>query len=125
MDISSYFKNGSWKKRDLSDQSNDGEDYKKTREGSLNDSFALNSMAFEDVITGSLQSPEWGKILIKYLQNVEQNMKKVIELVKTTQESQIKGKLHIDKLQESADFISTKFDENKKDKKQKEEKQKF
>ena len=82
-------------------------------------------MAFEDVITGSLQSPEWGKILIKYLRNVEQNMKKVTELVKTTQESQIKGKLHIEKLQESADFISTKFDENKKDKKQKEEKQKF
>ena len=125
MDVSSSFKNGSWKKRDLSDQLNDGEDYKKPREGSLNYSFALNSMALEDVITGSIQSPECGEILIKYLRNVEQNMKKVIEPVKTTQESQIKGKLHIDKLQESAEFISTKFDENKKDKKQKEEKQKF
>ena len=41
---------------------NDGEDYKKPREGSLNDSFALNSTALEDVFTGSLQSPECGKI---------------------------------------------------------------
>ena len=46
----------------------------------------------------------------------------MIALVKTTQESQIRGKLHMNKLQESVNFISTKFDECKKDKKQKEEK---
>ena len=49
-------------------------------------------------------------------------MNEMIALVKTTQESQIKSKLHLNKLQESVDFISAKFDENKKDKKQKEEK---
>ena len=42
--------------------------------------------------------------------------------MKITQESQIKGKLHINKLRELVDFISAKFDEYKEDKKQKEEK---
>ena len=46
----------------------------------------------------------------------------MIALVKITQESQIKGKLHINKLRELVDFISAKFDEYKEDKKQKEEK---
>ena len=38
-------------------------------------------------------------------------------MVKTVNESQFKGEMHINKLQESGDFISTKFDEYKKDKK--------
>ena len=50
------------KQFDLSDQSSDGEDYKKPRNGSLNDSFTLNTVASEDVFTGSLQSSECGKI---------------------------------------------------------------
>ena len=64
MNIASYFKSGNSKKRDLSDLSNDDEDYKKPRESTLSDSFALNSMALEYVFTGSLQSPECGEILI-------------------------------------------------------------
>ena len=36
---------------------------------------------------------------------------KMIMLIKTTKESQIKGKLLMKKLQESVDFISAKFDE--------------
>ena len=43
-------------------------------------------------------------------------------MVKTTQESQFKGEMHMNKLQESVYFISAKFDEYEKDKKQKEEK---
>ena len=42
-------------------------------------------------------------------------MNKMIALIKTTEERQIKGELHKNKLQEYADFIS------KKDKKQKQE----
>ena len=40
-------------------------------------------------------------------------------MVKATQESQFKGELHMNKLQESADFISAKFDEYEKYKKEK------
>ena len=64
MNIASYFKSRSSKKRDLSDQSNDHKDYKNPREGSSSDSFTLNNMTLEDVFTGSLQSPECGEILI-------------------------------------------------------------
>ena len=43
-------------------------------------------------------------------------------MVKTTQDSQIKGKLHMNKLQELVDFISANFDKFENKKKQKEEK---
>ena len=49
----------------------------------------------------------------------------MIAMVKTTQESQFKGEMHMNKLQESVYFISAKFDEYEKDKKQKEEKKIF
>ena len=52
MNIASYFKSASSKKCDLSDQSND-DGYKKPREGSLSDSFALNCTALEDVLLGA------------------------------------------------------------------------
>ena len=48
MNTAGCFNSRSSKKHDLSD-------YKKRREGSLNDSLALNSTALEDVFTGSLQ----------------------------------------------------------------------
>ena len=94
MNTAGCFNSRSSKKHDLSD-------YKKRREGSLNDSLALNSTALEDVFTGSLQSPECGEISIKCLRNVQQKMNEMIAMVKTTQESQIKGKLHVNTLQEN------------------------
>ena len=94
MNTAGCFNSGSSKKHDLSD-------YKKRREGSLNDSLALNSTALEDVFTGSLQLPECGEISIKCLRNVQQKMNEMIAMVKTTQESQIKGKLHMNTLQEN------------------------
>ena len=83
------------------------------------DSFALNSTVLGDIFTGSLQSPECGEILIKCLRSVEQKMNEMIAMVKTTQKSQFKGELHVNELQESADFISAKFDEYEKYKKEK------
>ena len=41
MNIAGYFKSGSLKLCDLSDQSNDGEDYKKPKQVSLNESFCF------------------------------------------------------------------------------------
>ena len=49
MNIASYFKSGSLKKRHLSDQPNDAKDYKKPREGRINEFFALKSTLLEDV----------------------------------------------------------------------------
>ena len=84
MNITCYFNGESSKKCDLNKQSNDGEECKKAREGSLNDSLALNSVVLGDVFTGSLQSPECGEILFKCFRNVEQKISKMTELVKTT-----------------------------------------
>ena len=113
MNIASYFKSASSKKCDLSDQSNDDEGYKKPREGSLSDSFALNCTALEDVFTGTLHSPECREILIKCLKSLKQKMNKMIAMVKTTQENQFKGEMHMNKLQKSVNFISTKFKDKK------------
>ena len=112
MNIASYFKSGSSKKCDLSDQSND-DGYKKPREGSLSDSFALNCTALEDVFTGSLHSPECCEILIKCLKSVKQKTNKMLAMVKTIQENQFKGEMHMNKLQKSVNFISTKFKDKK------------
>ena len=71
--------------------------------------FALNIMGLENVFTWSLQSLECGKILINFLQSVQQKTNQMIALVETTQESQIKIKLHMNNLQESVEFISAKF----------------
>lgn len=114
MNITNNFKSGCSKKPDLSDQSNDGEDYKKPREGSLNDFFALNSTVLEDEFTWSLHLPERGAILIKFLRSIEQKMNEMIALVKTTQENQITSELHMNKLQETVDFISATFDKYEK-----------
>ena len=94
----------------------------KPNEGTLIGSFALNGTALEDAFTGNLLSPECGESLINYLRSVEQRINEIIALVKTTQESQIKGELDMSKLQESIDFIRATFDEYERDKKQKEKK---
>ena len=52
MDISKFF-NSSSKKRDLSDQSCNGEETKTAREDSLNDS----SVSLDDVFTEGIKSP--------------------------------------------------------------------
>ena len=82
----------------------------------------MNGTRLEDAFTGNLLSPECGESLINCLRSVEQRMNEIIALVKTTQESQNKGELDMNKLLESVDFIRTTFDVYKKDKKQKEEK---
>ena len=59
MDISKFF-NSSSKKRDLSDQSCNGEETKTAREDSLNDS----SVSLDDVFTEGMKSPERIYILL-------------------------------------------------------------
>ena len=56
-----------WEKRDVSEKSNNGEDFKKLRKCSLNYFFTLNSRTLKDVFTGSLQSAESAEILIEML----------------------------------------------------------
>ena len=75
MDISKFF-NSSSEKRDLSDQSCDGEEPKKAREGSLNDP----SVSLDDVFTEGMKSPECLHILANCMENIETKIKEIWEM---------------------------------------------
>ena len=59
----------------------------------------------------------WWNIFKEYIHSTKRNLSEMTAMVKATQESQFKGKMHMNKLQESVDFISAKFDEYEKHKK--------
>ena len=73
MDISKFF-NSSSKKRDLSDQSCNGEEPKKAREDSLNDSGVSL-----DVFTEGMKSPECLHILVNCMKNIDAKIKEIYE----------------------------------------------
>ena len=108
-DITKYFDRSS-KKKDLSDQSkegNSGDEPKKIRqEKSSIESFSEMS---DDVFAESLKSPACVKILINCLRNAEKQMKEIFLLAKSTQEQQIKAKRQLNDLHDSVQFISDKF----------------
>ena len=59
------------------------------------------------------------------MKDAENQMKEMIDLIKSIQTSLINGESHLKDLQESVVFMNAKFDEYGKDKKEKEEKNKF
>ena len=75
MNISKVF-NSLSKKRDFNDQSCNGEEPKKVRKGSLNDS----SVSLDYVFTKDIKSPECLHILVNCLQNIEVKVKEICEL---------------------------------------------
>ena len=77
------------KKRDFSSNSNDGDDSKRPRESSLDNSIAnaINT----DVFTESLKSEDCVAILYSCMKKLIKKMKKVIQMCEKTKDSQIKG----------------------------------
>ena len=116
MDISKFF-NSSSKKRDLSDQSSNGEERKNAREGSLNDS----SVSL-DIFTEGMKSPECLHILVNCMKNIEAKIKEIWDMNQVTQDNQIQGKFPLRDLVKSIEFYSEKFDELEGDNRKKEEK---
>ena len=117
MDISKFF-NSSSKKRDLSDQSSNGEEPKNAREGSLNDS----SVSLDDIFTEGMKSPECLHILVNCMKNIEAKIKEIWDMNQVTQDNQIQGKFPPRDLVKSMEFYSEKFDELEGDSRKKEEK---
>ena len=78
------------KKRDLSDQSKEGDEPKKIREETSRIE-SLSEMS-DKVCTECLKSPSCVEILFNCLRNVEKQMNEVLALAKSTQEQQIKDK---------------------------------
>ena len=115
MDLKKYFNSGS-KKRDLSSEtSTSGDDPKKIRDGSLDDS---NNP--DDVFTEGLSSPDCAKILYNCIKNVENHLLAIHSKTEETKMSQIKGEQKLIDLNETVNFICEKFDEYERDRVEKE-----
>ena len=100
--IGKYF---SKKKRDLSDQSQGGDERKKVKEGS-----SASSTDDTDVFGDGLESADCKAILFNCLKNLEVKVKAIFDLTNTTNESQIKGEQQLKCLTDSVEFISARFD---------------
>ena len=74
-----------FQKRDLSDQSQGGDERKKVKEGS-----SASSTHDTDAIGKGMESDDCKSILFNCLKNLEVKVKEILDLVNTTNESQIK-----------------------------------
>ena len=106
-DISRFYDRSS-KKRDLSNNSNDGETSKEPREGSLNTS--TSSDIPDDLFTESLKDPECVTILLNCIKKVEKQITQIFDNTNELKEKQIKGESHLQELSDAVDFITKKFD---------------
>ena len=75
MEIAKFFDK---KKRDLSSNSNDGDDSKRPRESRLDD--AIGNATNTDVFTESLKSEDCVVILYSCMKKLEEEMKKTVTL---------------------------------------------
>ena len=66
-----------------------GEDSKRARESSLDESIA--NATNTGVLTESLKSEDCVAILYNYMKKLEEEMKKVLQMCEKTKDSQIKG----------------------------------
>ena len=114
MEITKFFDK---KKRDLSNKSNDGDDSKRPRESSLNDSIANATNA--DVFTESLKSEDCVAILRSCMKMLEEEIIRVLQMCQKTKESQIKGESQLNSLIEAMDFMANKFDEYERERQKK------
>ena len=102
----------------LSDQSCNGGELKKAREGSLNDT----SVSLDYIFTEDMKSPECLHILVSCIKNIEAKIKEIWEMNQVTQYNQIKGECQLRDLVKSIEFYNEKFDEFEIDNRKKEKK---
>ena len=104
--ITSFFDK---KKRELSNNSNDGQDTKKQREASSLE-LSFEKASDGDVFKDSLKSEDCILILKRCMENIVKKMEELCIATKNTKESQIKGELQLVSMNETINFISEKFD---------------
>ena len=108
MDISKFFEVKSSTKRVFSsEQSETGDEPKKQKEGSRNES---STSTLDDVFAEGLKNPDCVLILANCLRSLEQQVKETFDLVKTASESQITGELALQDINKAISFIGEKFD---------------
>ena len=108
MDISKFFEVKSSTKRVFSsEQSETGDEPKKQKEGSRNES---STSTLDDVFVEGLNNSDCVLILANCLRSLEQQVKETFDLVKTASESQITGELALQDINKAISFIGEKFD---------------
>ena len=107
------------KKRDLINNSNDGETSKKPREGSLNTS--TSSDIPNDLFTESLKDPDCVALLLNCIKKMEKQITQIFDNTNELKEKQIKGESHLQELSDAADFVTKKFDKYEHESKKREE----
>ena len=108
MDISKFFEVKSSTKRVFSsEQSETGDEPKKQKEASRNES---STSTLDDVFVEGLNNSDCVLILANCLRSLEQQVKETFDLVKTASESQITGELALQDINKAISFIGEKFD---------------
>ena len=114
MDIPKFFA----QKRDLSDQSNNGNEPKLLHEESSASSSSPDSLFH--VFQESLKSPDCMKILLNCFKNLDKQVKELFILAQSNNEKHIKGEKQLLDLTESINFMTRKIDDYEKDRAEKE-----
>ena len=104
--ITSFFDK---KKRELSNNSNDGQDTKKQREASSLE-LSFKKASDGDVFKDYLKSDDCILILKRCMENIEKKMEELCIATKNTKQSQIKGEWQLVSMNETINFISEKID---------------
>ena len=116
-DISRFFDRSS-KKRDLSNNSNDGETSKKSWEASLNTS--SSSDIPDDLFTESLKDPDCVALLLNCIKKMEKQITQIFDNTNELKEKQIKDESHPQELSDATDFINKELiNTNKKENREK------
>ena len=105
--ITSFFDK---KKKELSNNSNDGQDTRKKREASSLE-LPFEKASDGDVLKDSLKSEDCILILKRCMENIERKMQELCIAAKNTKESQIKCELQLVSMHETINFISEKLNE--------------
>ena len=103
--LKSYF--GSMK-RDLSDESNDGDERKKTKESNFD--LSLNH-DHTDVFAEGIDSSRCGSILYDCLKDLDKKVDEIHLLSTITNDAQIKGTQQLKEVNDAIKFINEKFEE--------------
>ena len=115
MDVAKYFER---KKRELSSNNSTEEEdsLRKLQEENPDDSMGLET---DDFFSQRLKSPECVKILLKCLQNLETETKRLKEISLAAKDWQIKNNEQLNDINKAINFMNGKFEEFEKDLKKK------
>ena len=103
--------------RDLSDKSNDGDEWKKAKESNLHLSLNQDDA---DVFAEGVDSSRCVSILYDCLKNLDKKVNKIHLLSTTLNDAQIKGTQQLKEVNDTIKFINDKFEEFKAGRREKE-----